>query len=398
VLHRDLATSNQELNDLAAQVRAEHQAVGLAGRNMLEHALRAGDALHAAKKQVSEGGWENWVRENCDLKLRCAQVYMQLAAERPQIEAQAQHAAPHSLRAALKLITSRSKPQLSTADKKTDTRGRKQPARRKRAESSDTSNPNTEAELGLDGAHDGGHGGDGDRGGIRDQGQRHGNGNGAARDDIGPDSAGELQRLQTQVDELHDRLRRQTIQITGLESEIEELKAAPPTAEALARITASQFRAIMPPAWIPELKTRVAGHLSAAELVDALEHRLRRDGINASAQLQKIRDRIEECKPKIDLSAAPQLELVANPAAQEPTQAVVTRKDGGQASVTDEVFRGYTKKSLEDLENLILTIQRGRGMHLSPAQRAKLDRMRARAAELKRTSDRVRNFDGAARK
>jgi hypothetical protein len=101
---KSLDASNQGLDELAATIRTEHQAVGLAARNMLEHALRAGDALQAAKRQVAEGGWESWVRKHCDLSLRCAQVYMQLAAARSQIEAQAQHAAPHSLRAALKLI------------------------------------------------------------------------------------------------------------------------------------------------------------------------------------------------------------------------------------------------------------------------------------------------------
>jgi hypothetical protein len=94
----------QDLDTLAGVIRTEHQAVGLAAKNMLEHALRAGDALQAAKQQVADGRWETWVRKHCDLSLRCAQVYMQLAAARLQIEAQAQHAAPRSLRAALKLI------------------------------------------------------------------------------------------------------------------------------------------------------------------------------------------------------------------------------------------------------------------------------------------------------
>ena len=100
----DAPVPQQELEILATTIRTEHQAVGLAATNMLEHALRAGDALQAAKRQIAEGGWESWVRKHCELSLRCAQVYMQLAAARPQIEAQAQHAAPHSIRAALKLI------------------------------------------------------------------------------------------------------------------------------------------------------------------------------------------------------------------------------------------------------------------------------------------------------
>jgi ParB-like chromosome segregation protein Spo0J len=101
------------------------------------------------------------------------------------------------------------------------------------------------------------------------------------REDISPNSTGELQRLQSEVDELHDRLRQQTIQVTGLESEIEELKVTPLAPEALARF-------------------------SAVQLADALESRLHRYGINgADAPLRKIRDRIEQGKPQIDLEAVP---------------------------------------------------------------------------------------------
>jgi hypothetical protein len=50
----------QDLETLAGVIRTEHQAVGLAAKNMLEHALRAGDALQAAKQQVADGHWETW--------------------------------------------------------------------------------------------------------------------------------------------------------------------------------------------------------------------------------------------------------------------------------------------------------------------------------------------------
>jgi ParB-like chromosome segregation protein Spo0J len=111
-----------------------------------------------------------------------------------------------------------------------------------------------------DGSLDGDHRGDDHRDG--DRGQHHGQDGGAAAD----------------IDELQDRLRRQEIQIAGLESEIEELKTATPT---------------------------VVEHLTASQLVDALDNRLRRDGINASAQLRKIRDRIDQHKPQIDLEVMP---------------------------------------------------------------------------------------------
>ena len=126
-----------------------------------------------------------------------------------------------------------------------------------------------------------------------------------ARDDIGLDGAGEITRKDARIEELQAEKHQLELKNIGLRSEVEELKAATPTAEALARITLTQFLALMPPAWLPQLTARVAGHLSAAELVDALENRLQRDGINVSAQLQKIRTRIEQCRPEIDLKAMP---------------------------------------------------------------------------------------------
>jgi hypothetical protein len=109
-----------------------------------------------------------------------------------------------------------------------------------------------------------------------------------------------------QVDALRERLRRQEFQITGLEYEIEELKAAKPTTESLARLTLPEFiKIILPSTWRPELEARVVEHLTAAQLVDALERRLHRDGINPAVQLQKIRSWIKQTKPQINLEATP---------------------------------------------------------------------------------------------
>jgi Protein of unknown function (DUF3102) len=121
VPQQDLKT---DLKTLASIICTEHQEVGLAAKNMLEHALRAGDALQAAKQQVADGSWESWVRKHCDMSLRCAQVYMQLAAARSQIETQAQHAAPRSLRAALKLID----PKPGTPSRSRNTTSKPKPA------------------------------------------------------------------------------------------------------------------------------------------------------------------------------------------------------------------------------------------------------------------------------
>jgi hypothetical protein len=77
------------------------------------------------------------------------------------------------------------------------------------------------------------------------------------------------------VDKLQAENRRLEIKITGLESEVEEAKAAR------------------------------ADHLGALQLVDLLERRLERHGINATAQLQKIRKQIKQSRPEINLTAVP---------------------------------------------------------------------------------------------
>jgi hypothetical protein len=51
--------------------------------------------------------------------------------------------------------------------------------------------------------------------------------------------------------------------------------------------------------------TEVLAEGTASQLVDALESRLLRDGINAAPQLRKIRERIAKCKPQINLKAMP---------------------------------------------------------------------------------------------
>jgi hypothetical protein len=61
-------------------------------------------ALIELKKLVNHGEWGSYLRGHCELNERTAQVYMQLAEHRTEIEAKAQHAADLTLRGALKLI------------------------------------------------------------------------------------------------------------------------------------------------------------------------------------------------------------------------------------------------------------------------------------------------------
>jgi hypothetical protein len=98
------AVQGGSLDDLAAQIKQEHQAVGHAATGMLTHALAAGDALNKAKAHLSHGEWGSWLLRHCDLGERTARVYMTLAKNRVSIEADWQHAAVLSLRGALTLI------------------------------------------------------------------------------------------------------------------------------------------------------------------------------------------------------------------------------------------------------------------------------------------------------
>jgi hypothetical protein len=96
--------SQEPLSALANRIRDAHQAVGRALGSVLELAMVAGDALIAAHDQVNHGEWGRWLRRNCELGGRTAQVYMQLARHRELIEANPQRSADLSLSGALRLI------------------------------------------------------------------------------------------------------------------------------------------------------------------------------------------------------------------------------------------------------------------------------------------------------
>ena len=103
-------TAQDQLCALAKTIQAEHSAVVRAACGVVEHAIKAGEALIAAKdKLASHGKWEGWLRKHCDLSERTAQIYMQLARARLEIEAKAHRAAVLSLRAALQLIRPKTK-------------------------------------------------------------------------------------------------------------------------------------------------------------------------------------------------------------------------------------------------------------------------------------------------
>jgi hypothetical protein len=92
---------------LAAAIRDEIQQARTAWRNALRHAMAAGDALNAVQPKIAERGinWKKWLKENCFVSDRTAQLYQQLANHRDQIEAELQAKGELSLRGARQLIS-----------------------------------------------------------------------------------------------------------------------------------------------------------------------------------------------------------------------------------------------------------------------------------------------------
>lgn len=69
----------------------------------LNHAIKAGQHLLAAKKKEGHGKWSQWVSENCSFTIKTAQLYMRVA-NKSSILAENGLASGTSLRVALKLL------------------------------------------------------------------------------------------------------------------------------------------------------------------------------------------------------------------------------------------------------------------------------------------------------
>ena len=71
--------------------------------------MNAGDALIAVKPKVLalNVSWQRWLRENCLTALSTAQLYIQLAEHRAEIEAEIQRGVELSLRSARRLISTK---------------------------------------------------------------------------------------------------------------------------------------------------------------------------------------------------------------------------------------------------------------------------------------------------
>lgn len=71
--------ANQDTVALAAEINAEHQAAQTAAESAVAHAIRAGELLLQAKKQLRHGSFATWLSHSFKFSDRTARAYMQLA-------------------------------------------------------------------------------------------------------------------------------------------------------------------------------------------------------------------------------------------------------------------------------------------------------------------------------
>jgi hypothetical protein len=101
--NRNVAVLPNSLAELPARIRAEHEAVQVALKRGIEHAMTTGDLLLEAKAQLKHGEWTPWLREHCVISERTAHLYMQLAKNRQTIEASG-NVANLTINAAVRLL------------------------------------------------------------------------------------------------------------------------------------------------------------------------------------------------------------------------------------------------------------------------------------------------------
>ena len=63
----------------AAEINREHQLARMSADSAVQHAMRCGNLLVAAKIEAKHGGWLPWLSANCpEISQRTAQCYMRL--------------------------------------------------------------------------------------------------------------------------------------------------------------------------------------------------------------------------------------------------------------------------------------------------------------------------------
>ena len=95
---------NPELATLAAELNREHAACFHAAHDAYKHALRVGELLSAAKGLCKHGEFTSWLQSNFKGSVRTGQQYMEIWANRAQIEARSADSALLTISGAAKLI------------------------------------------------------------------------------------------------------------------------------------------------------------------------------------------------------------------------------------------------------------------------------------------------------
>ncbi len=88
----------------ACEINAEHDLCCRAAADALQHAMRCGDLLIAAKAAMPHGSWGGWLAAHFAGSDRTARAYMRLADHRDEIEAKRQTSADLSIDGALRLL------------------------------------------------------------------------------------------------------------------------------------------------------------------------------------------------------------------------------------------------------------------------------------------------------
>jgi hypothetical protein len=91
------------LETLAAEIKREHAAVTEFTKKGIERAIRAGELLTAAKKQLKHGEWLPWLAEHVQIPSRTAQHYMRLARHKTGLASQIRNLAHLTVEAAVAL-------------------------------------------------------------------------------------------------------------------------------------------------------------------------------------------------------------------------------------------------------------------------------------------------------
>ena len=104
----DLPRSNS-LVDLAARIKAEHEAAFGHARQALQHAAECGRLLIEAKAQVEHGQWLSWIDTNTGVSARQCQKYMRLAGVWAEIGSKCELDSHLSIEGALGLLAAPAK-------------------------------------------------------------------------------------------------------------------------------------------------------------------------------------------------------------------------------------------------------------------------------------------------